>query len=149
MPRTITVELHYDAPAEMVWNINTSFETFERLMAGLVRFEGLPNSGQIYQGQVLDIHVSLLGKLPPTPFRIDVLECDHDAMRFCSSEQGAGVKTWLHTSQVRPKGDGCVLTDSVVIDAGWKTWAVCQWAKFIYRKRHGPRLDIIAERLQA
>ncbi|MFG6511874.1 MULTISPECIES: hypothetical protein, partial [unclassified Sulfitobacter] len=99
----------------------------------------------VYQGQRITVQVSLFGKLPPQPYFMEVLECDDEAMILRSSEKGAGVKSWHHTLTVEPQQSGSRLRDVIEIDAGWMSWAFALWARFLYRKRHEPRVQILAD----
>ena len=111
-------------------------------MRGLIAFEGLPE-GRARTGQKFTVMVSLFGKFPPQPYSIEVLGCDDEARVLRSSERGAGVKSWHHTLSVEPTETGCCLTDRIDIDAGWLTPLFGLWAKYLYRKRHGPRLRLL------
>ena len=143
--RTVTLEHDYPAPAEEVWAIATDLDALKEVMKGLVSFEGLP-SGRVHEGQSLTVMVSLFGKLPAQPYFMEILECDDDAMVLRSFERGAGVKSWKHSLTVAPLGTGCRLMEVIEIEAGWLTWVFAAWARFLYRKRHQPRLRLLAER---
>tara|TARA_B100000378_G_C18029800_1_gene407119 strand:- start:1309 stop:1587 length:279 start_codon:yes stop_codon:yes gene_type:complete len=75
---------------------------------------------------------------------MEVLECDNEAMILRSFEKGAGVKSWRHTLTVEPLQSGSRLRDVIEIEAGWMTWAFARWARFLYRKRHEPRIQMLA-----
>lgn len=142
--RTVTLEHDYPATAEEVWALATDLDSLKDVMNGIVTFEGLP-SGRIHAGQTITVQVSLFGKLPPQPYFMEILECDDKAMTFRTSERGAGVKSWCHTLSVKPLSSGSRLRDEIEIDAGWMTWSFALWARFLYRKRHKPRLRILSE----
>ncbi|WP_299293757.1 SRPBCC family protein [uncultured Tateyamaria sp.] len=143
--RTVLLTHHYDAPARDVWDIAIDYDCLSEVMQGLVTFDGLP-TGRVMPGQSLTVMVSLFGLLPAQPYHMDVVAFDDAAMRLTSSERGAGVKSWRHTLVVEATETGCTLTDRIEIDAGWMTWAFARWARFLYRRRHGPRLRILARR---
>lgn len=142
--KTVVLEHKYAAPAEDVWALATDLDALKEIMKGVVTFQGLP-SGRVYQGQKITVQVSLFGQLPPQPYFMEVLKCDDDAMILQSSETGAGVKSWRHTLTVEPLPSGSRLRDFIEIEAGWMTPAFALWARFLYRKRHEPRVRILAD----
>ena len=141
--KTVKLEHDYAAPAEDVWALAIDLDALREIMDGVVAFEGLP-SGRVYQGQKINVQVSLFGKLPPQPYFMEVLECDNEAMILRSFEKGAGVKSWRHTLTVEPLQSGSRLREVIEIDAGWMSWAFALWARFLYRKRHEPRAQMLA-----
>lgn len=143
--RTVKLIHDYAAPARDVWQIAIDYDCLSEVMAGLVTFEGLP-SGRVQAGQSMTVMVSLFGKLPAQPYHMEVIAFDDDEMRFQSSERGAGVKSWTHTLHVTPTEAGCQLSDTIEIEAGWKTGMFALWARYLYSKRHAPRLRILQRR---
>ncbi|WP_417309175.1 SRPBCC family protein [Devosia sp.] len=141
--KTVRLEHEYASPAAEVWALATDLDALSKIMDGVVTFEGLP-SGRVYQGQKIAVRVSLFGKLPPQPYFMEVLECDDAAMILRSIEKGAGVKSWRHTLTVEPLQSGSRLRDLIEIDAGWMSWAFALWARFLYGKRHEPRVRMLA-----
>ncbi len=144
MPRTIHLCNPYPYPAALVWHVATDLDHLKRAVKSKVRFRNLP-SGSIYQGQSLNVDVSLFGVLPFQPYQMTVVSFDPDAFRFVSNEKGAGVKAWNHTLQVVDHGDHCEIHEHIEIDAGALTTAFCLWAKILYQGRHGPRLSILKD----
>lgn len=144
MPKTISLTHAYDASPKAVWAIATDFEALAKVMEGLVSFEGLP-TGRIEKGQHLEVMVSLFGKLPAQPYTMDLLDVDDAEMRFKSSEVGAGVKSWVHELQVVAVGQGCEIREQITIDAGLMTPLIAAWARFMYKRRHGKRLELMAQ----
>ena len=142
--KTVRLEHEYTSPAKEVWMLATDLDALREIMEGVVTFEGLP-SGRVYVGQKFTVQVSLFGKLPPRPYVMEVLECDDEAMILRSFEKGAGVKSWRHTLTVEPQQSGARLRDVIEIDAGWMSWAFAIWARFLYSKRHEPRVQMLAD----
>lgn len=140
--KTVTLTHHYKSPARDVWALATNYGVLAEVMRGLITFTGLPE-GRTYTGQSVTVMVSLFGKLPPQPYHMEVLECDDQAMILRSAERGAGVKSWQHTLQVMETEDGCSLSDRIEIDAGWLTTPFAWWARYLYKKRHAPRLRLL------
>ena len=141
--RVVTLSHDYPYPPEMVWNIATDFAALEEVMKGRIAFSGLPE-GRTRTGQIIDVGVSLFGVLPEQPYRMEVLECDDEAMVLRSSELGAGVKKWDHTLTVTPLENGARLSDRIEIEAGHLTPLFAAWAKYVYKSRHAPRLRLLA-----
>ncbi|WP_371171319.1 SRPBCC family protein [Aliiroseovarius sp. 2305UL8-7] len=140
--RTIRLTHDYPYSAREVWEVAIDYDYLAEAMDGLVRFEGLPN-GKVQASQSMTVMVSLFGKLPAQPYHMEVVDFDDDAMRLVSSEWGAGVKSWQHTLQVTSTQTGCTLSDTIQIDAGWFTRPFSVWAKFLYKHRHKPRMEIL------
>lgn len=141
---TITVKLSHDYsfPAEQVWAIATDLDHLRTVTNGLLTFRDMP-SGRIHEGQHLKVQVSLFGKLPYQPYEMTVVTCDQANMSFQSEEVGAGVKSWRHALIVVPTKSGSRIEEEITIDAGITTWILAAWARFLYRKRHAPRLHIL------
>jgi len=140
-----TIQLIHDYPysARKVWEIAIDYDSLAEVMEGLIRFEGLP-SGKVQAGQSVTVMVSLFNRLPAQPYHMEVVEFDDAAMRLVSSERGVGVKSWRHSLRVEATQTGCTLFDTIEIDAGWLTMPFSVWAKFLYKRRHNPRLTILA-----
>lgn len=133
---------HYDAPPERVWNLVTDCTALAQVCHPYLAFEGLPD-GRIFDGQKIDVMVSLFGKLPAQPYEMHVVACDNDGMTFESHENGAGVKSWNHHLRLHPDGDGTRLDEEIEIDAGWLTPLFKLWANVLYHARHKPRVALL------
>lgn len=141
--RTVHLEHHYSAQSARVWAMATDFEALKEVSRRIVTFDGVPK-GRTKAGQAFDVRVSLFGFLPWQDYHMEVVELDEANMLIRSSERGAGVKSWSHTMQVSPCPDGgTTLSDTIEIDAGWLTPVFAAWARFLYRARHKPRLDML------
>lgn len=148
MSRRVTLRHVYDARPEQLWAIATDFDCLAEAMRGLVRFEGLPEGG-LHQGQVIDVRVSLFGILPAQPYRMELLEYDPEQMCFLSDEKGMGVDRWRHRMLIKASGSGAELIDEIEIDAGWRTGVLAAWARYMYGRRHKPRLAMLARQSAA
>ncbi len=134
---------HYDASAERVWALATDYGSFQEVMAGVVTFDGLPTQGRCKTGDSFAVKVRLFGKMPPQDYRMTVDLCDDAAMTLQSREKGAGVQRWDHTLTVQPDGDGAILRDQIDIEAGWLTPLFRLWGRYVYGKRHQPRVRML------
>ena len=145
MRRTVSVSFSYAAPPEKVWRINTTFDTFRKLMARVARFDGFPARGSLQQGAVYDVGVRLFGCLPAFAYRIEMLELDAARFHFRSRESGGVIRDWRHVSDIVPDGTGCRLTDTVDADAGALTPLLPPFIRFVFHSRHAPRLAMISD----
>ncbi len=147
---TTTVKLSHEYPfsAEHVWAVATDLDHLQTVTRGLLEFRDLP-SGQIHDGQHIKVQVSLFGKLPYQPYEMTVVTCDQATMSFQSEEVGAGVKSWRHVLTVVPTDTGSRIEEEITIDAGIATRVFATWARFLYRKRHMPRLRILEKRVKS
>ncbi|WP_299410840.1 SRPBCC family protein [uncultured Roseobacter sp.] len=141
--KTIHLSHDYTYPAGWVWGVVIDLDHLKTITKGLVSFRNLP-SGQIYQGQHIQVDVSLFSWMPYQPYEMTVIALDHEKMSFQSDEVGAGVKSWRHSLRVSPHKDGCRISEEIEIDAGMATPIFAAWARFLYRRRHKPRLQILA-----
>ncbi|MEP5151659.1 SRPBCC family protein [Planktotalea sp.] len=147
MPKTISLTHHYTSPADLVWQVATDLDHLKEVTKSLLSYKNMP-SRQIYEGQHLTVDVSLFGKMPYQPYEMTVEKLDHETRSFASFEKGAGVKSWQHRLQVIEDAAGSRIEESIEIDAGVLTPVFAMWAKFMYNKRHAPRLEIL-KRLEA
>lgn len=142
---TVEVTHHYDVPPRVLWEVVTDFGALAVVMRGLARFDGLP-TGRCAAGQDFAVKVRLFGWLPPMDYRMAVEACDDEAMWLQSREQGSGARQWDHRIAVTDDGQGgAVLTDTIDLDAGWRTPVFALWARFLLKYRHRPRLRLLAK----
>lgn len=141
---TVVEVIHeYPVTPERLWAVTMDLGSLAVMNAPLIVFGDLGGE-RLAAGAVIDTEVSVYGRLPAQPYRIEVLECDDATMRARTSETGAGVKSWNHTITVTPvAGGGARLSDRIEIDAGWKTPLFAWWARKLYRHRDGPRKTLL------
>ena len=144
MPRSLSLQNHYPVNADRLFELVTDLDTLEAVTRPWVQFDHLP-SGQVRQGQVINVAMSVLGLFPTLPYRMEVAEFDPVARRMTSVETGSGVRRLIHTLEVTPDGEGSCLHDRIEIDAGWKTGLIMLWAWWTYRWRHHLRLRLLKE----
>ena len=142
MPVTVTLTHDYAAPADRLWDVATDWDCLKTAMKGLVVYEGLPDA-PLAEGQRIETRVSLFGLLPAFDYVMEILRFDPAERVVQSHEHGGAVTRWDHTLTVSPTPGGSRLSDKIVIEAGPMTWAYVLWAKFIYRRRHKPRLEML------
>ncbi|MGZ9810041.1 SRPBCC family protein [Pseudoroseicyclus sp. H15] len=135
----------YAASPAALWEVCTSWAALHEVCRPLVTFDGVPHEGHLGEGDIIETDVRLFGRLPPQPYRMEVLEADPAAMTFLSAEVGMGVRHWCHRARVVAVGTGSRLDEEIDIDAGWRTPAFNAWAKILYRARHKPRQRLLGE----
>ena len=141
--RKICLRHTYTHTPEAVWALATDLDYLKEAVKGLLVFKGMP-SGAIRKGQVIEVSVSLFGILPAQPYRMELVEFDAMQKCFVSREQGMGVEHWQHTLRVIPHARGAELIDEIEIEAGWRTPLITAWARYMYKRRHKPRLKMLA-----
>lgn len=142
MARVVDLEFEYSYPPDLLWKIVTGLGHLEEVTSGLLSFRGLPK-GRIAEGDLLDVEVSILGITPYQPYRMEVVSLNDRERSFQSSERGAGVKSWKHHLKVEPTEHGSRLVEQIAIDAGLMTPVFSAWARYLYKRRHKPRLAIL------
>lgn len=140
----IEVVNEYPVSVGRLWSVATDLGALAMTMKGLLRYDGLPDC-RARAGMVLDYEVSLLGLLPPRPWRVEVLVLDEAAHRFVTREAGAGLRRWDHTMVAEDMPGGSRLIESVEVEAeaAWQTPIFRAFAAHVYRRRHAPRLALL------
>ena len=144
--RLVRLSHIYDHSPEAVWTVAIDLDCLKEAVRGVLVFEGMP-SGAITQGQVLDVTVSMFGLLPAQPYRMEVVAFDASALCFQSNEQGMGVQHWLHSLRIVPHVRGAELIDEIEIEVGWCTPLIAAWARFMYKRRHKPCVEMLKRQL--
>ncbi|MGH1368335.1 MAG: SRPBCC family protein [Maritimibacter sp.] len=143
MSTTLHLTHAYDATPDQVWQVATDMDALREAVAGLLVYENLP-SGRIFEGQEIDVRFSLFGKLPWQDYHMKVTQLDETARSFVSAEHGGGVKAWCHKLRVEETPSGARIIESIEIDAGIMTPIYAAWGRFMYRRRHAPRVAMLA-----
>ncbi|MEJ6403972.1 SRPBCC family protein [Yoonia sp. 2307UL14-13] len=146
MPKPVVISHFYQAPPEAVWQVATDFACFAEAMRGVATFEGMPTEGRLKAGDRFDVRVRLFGWMPPMNYYMTLAAYDPALRCFRSIEHGGSIRRWEHVLQVVPENEGARLTDTVHIDAGLTTPLMRVWARYVYRKRHPPRLRMLQSR---
>ena len=132
----------YAAPPAQVWAVATDLACLQKAMKGIVRYHGLPNA-PLALGQVIRTEFQAFSIGPRTPWTMEIVRFDAADMRLLSHEHGGVVKSWNHTINVTPTPDGARLHDHIEIEAGALTPLYAAWARFMYARRHKPRLRML------
>lgn len=144
MAKPVVISHDYQASPAAVWHVATDFACFAEAMKGIATFEGMPTEGHLESGDVFEVKVRLFGWMPPMDYRMELAELDPNGHKFRSVESGGSIRRWEHVLTVTPLEDGARLTDHVTIDAGFSTPLMRLWARYVYTRRHAPRLRMLA-----
>lgn len=142
MAKTVTLTHEYRFPSDMVWDVVTDLDHLQTVTSGMIKFKSLP-SGKIFEGQNIKVGVSLFGWFPYQDYEMTLVELDNVNRRLRSDEKGAGVEYWRHTLHVVDITDGCRIDESIEIEAGFMSPLFAMWARFMYNRRHKPRIEIL------
>jgi len=135
MPYVITITAYYDDPADQVFDSALDFAEMQTAMSDIARYDGLP-SGRVAQGMTFTCDVTFWGLIRNKGHVMHVETLDRDARILQSREHGPSVARWDHLLSVQPDGDGAVWTDQITLDAGWRSWGMARFCRFMYRHRH-------------
>jgi hypothetical protein len=136
MPTTIEITAYYRESPDTVFQSALRFSEMAEAMSGLATYAGLPENDTAREGETVVIDVTFWGWFKQKGHKMYVERLDPKARIIQSRESGNGIKRWDHTLSVQPDGLMACWTDTVVIDAGWKTFLVAGFAAYVYRRRH-------------
>ena len=142
--KTISITNSYEVAPSVLWNLVINYDDLCTIAGRAISFKGLP-SGELTQGQAVTATISLLGLLPRQKYSIEITKRDDLNLVLCTAEHGAGLNIWNHTVKVWESCGKSYLVDIVEIEAGWLTLPATLWAKFIYRRRHAPRSELLSK----
>jgi hypothetical protein len=150
LPIAVIIEAHYDADADAVFASALRFSEMAEAMSGLAVYAGLPADGTTREGDTICVDVTFWGWFRQKGHRMFIERLDPAARVIQSRETGNGIRRWDHNLSVQPDGAGSCWTDTVVIDAGWRTSVVARFARFVYLRRHRYRKAMsISHRMEA
>lgn len=139
------VRLAHDYPlsADALFARIVRYDELTEAMRSLATYQGLPE-GEARVGQSFTVRVKLRGWIPTPPWTIEVIRRDDAARVLASIENGGPVKRWAHTIEIedRPEG-GCIMRDTIEIDAGLLTGFYVGQAKAMYEARHAARRKLL------
>lgn len=138
MPADLLVTAHYSADADTMFEKASSFADMIEVTKKISTYEGLPALPMV-QGRTYKTNVKIFGLLESRDYAIRIDTLCKKMRRMQSSEHNDNVKSWKHTLDVKPDGEGSVWTDRVSIDAGPMTPLLVRYARFMYLHRHKQR----------
>ena len=128
----------YNGDADAIFADALRFEELEEAMRGLAVYDGGPR-GPVQQGDTYTTDVTFWKIFKTRGHVMHVEHLDHGARTIQSREHNPAIRRWDHHLSVQPDGDRVRWTDSVIIDAGWRTPVVARFAAFVYQRRHRHR----------
>ncbi|MEL6359510.1 MAG: hypothetical protein AAFR21_00390 [Pseudomonadota bacterium] len=138
MPKTLTVEATYAGDPDKVFASAIHFDEMKTVMAPLACYEGLPSESAI-EGNTYTLRTKFWGWLDVGPHTIFLETLDTAGRRLQSREHNASIRRWDHLLTVEPHRDGALWRDQIELEAGWRTFAVARFARYVYRFRHRQR----------
>ncbi len=137
--RTIEVKATYAADADEMFADAMSFAELRDAMSGLATYEGLPADGLAEQGARHVVDVTMWGWLKTRGHVMEIETVDYESRIAQSREHNPAIKRWDHTISIQPENGKTVWTDTVVLDAGWRTVFVSRFVVYVYTYRHRAR----------
>jgi ligand-binding SRPBCC domain-containing protein len=128
----------FPADADTIWTKLSRLSTLQHVAKPYATFRPVDGSSDLnwLPGEVYRFRFRLFGVLPLGTHTIKVKRFDREAGIVYTEESNPHVPVWNHTIKLEAIDGGYTLyTDEVEIDAGWKTAAVCLWAKLFYAHR--------------
>lgn len=135
--RIVDITTELPAPAATVWRAAATPAAFVHVAAGMLRFPVAERAGSRWQpGDRLEGWTFLLGVVPFSRHRLEVVVVDPTSMTLESDEGGGLVRSWRHRIGVEALAeDRCRYRDRIEIDAGPLTAPVAAFARLFYRYR--------------
>lgn len=126
----------YDGDADHIFESALNFSEMAAAMTGMARYVGLPEDGTAQEGDRMTFEVTFWGFLKMPPHNVYIETLDRAKRVVQSREYGEGIDQWDHNLSVQPADGVAMWTDTVVIDADWKTGIVAHFAAYMYTRRH-------------
>ncbi len=139
MAMIVQLKAHYDADPDVVFSAALRFSEMTEAMRGIATYQGLPASDIAAQGDTITVDVTFWGILKQRGHKMFIERLDPEARIIQSRESGNGITRWDHTLSVQPDGRRACWTDTIVIEAGWRTPIIARFAAFVYQRRHRHR----------
>ena len=147
MPIIVTISAYYAGDADQIFASALQFSEMEDAMRDLATYSGLPVSGTASQGDTFMVDVTFWGFLRVKGHQMHIERLDPVNRVIQSRECAPGIRRWDHHLSVQPVDGQVCWTDTVRIDAGWKTAFVARFAAYVYGRRHSFRRAIKVERM--
>lgn len=145
MTKRIVIAARYPGDADTIFRNALSFDELRDAMSAIATYDGFPDGGVAEEGATYNVDVTMWGFLKTKGHRIFVERIDKGERILQSRESNPGVERWDHTISIQPDGlaedgvpeDGSAIwTDTIVIDAGWRSPFVARFARYVYCQRH-------------
>lgn len=139
MPIVVEVKAYYRSDPDAIFRSALRFSEMADAMSGIATYKGLPDGDTAREGDMIVVDVTFWGVFRQKGHTMIIERLDPVARIVQSRESGNGIKRWDHTLSVQPEGAMTCWTDTVFIEAGWRTVFVARFAAFVYRRRHRHR----------
>ena len=139
MPIMVEITAHYPDHPDAVFCSALHFSEMAQAMAGIATYSGLPEDGPFREGDTIIVDVTFWGWFKQKGHAMFIERLDPRARIIQSRESGNGIRRWDHRLSIQPDGEMTQWTDTVVIDAGWRTPIVARFAAMVYVHRHRHR----------
>ena len=136
MTSLISIRAIYASDPDAAFADARSFESLRRAMRGLATYTGLPESGNMIEGQTYRTDIWFWRLLPVRGHTIKVDQLSVVDRRLLTIESHAGVSIWTHLLIVEKLNDGAVWIDQIRIEAGYQTHLVARFARYVHLRRH-------------
>ena len=138
MTRQITVTARYPTDADATFAEAIHFSEMVEAMRGIATYTGLPDD-VVREGETYVVDITLFGVMKNPGHTMYVETLDRQSRVIQSREHNAQVTRWDHHLSIQPHGNGCLWTDTVVIEAPRMEWFTARFAAFVYTRRHKHR----------
>ena len=136
MTSLISIRANYLSDPDAVFANACSFERLRGAMRGLATYHGLPERGDMIEGQTYRTDIWFWRLLPVRNHIIKVERLSIADRLIQTSEAHAGVSTWTHQVKVDQLNDHAIWVDQIRIKAGSQTPFVARFARYVYLRRH-------------
>lgn len=140
MAKRLIVEGSYGAAPDALFSQALSIDDMKSATAGFAHYEG-NNETVFKQGQtyVFDVTIWKRLKNPSHSIYVETVDQAKRIFKTLEKSEDSNLKRWDHTLTVLERNGQTIWRDDIVIDAGWKTFAVIWLAKKMYKYRHTTR----------
>jgi hypothetical protein len=142
MALIVQITAYYDTDPDVLFRSALRFSELTEAMAGMASYSGMPDSDTASEGDTIIVDVTFWGVFRQKGHTIFIERLDPVERVIQSRESGNGIKRWDHNLSFQPDGILTVCKDTIVIDAGWRTSLLAQFAAFVYSRRHRYRKAI-------
>ncbi|MDB9838578.1 hypothetical protein OAC40_00450 [bacterium] len=138
MPRVVTVTAQYSQTPDKVFADAIDLKELVAAMSDIAVYRGMP-SEPLCQAMTIVSDVTFWGWLKIEGHHMHLENLDLVGRRLQSREHSKMVKRWDHQITVIPNQTGAIWIDQVELDAGWKTYFVALFCRYMYKHRHRRR----------
>ena len=139
MAAKITIRAVHEEDPDTLFSEAIRFGELTEAMRGLATYEGLDENAVAEEGGVYVVDVTLWGVFRTRGHVMRVERLDHGKRLIQSREHSPAIRRWDHLLTISPSSEGALWTDSIVVDAGWRTFGAARFCAHVYGYRHRRR----------